>query len=119
MGAVATSQINVRIDAELKQAGDEALAAAGLTPTQAVRALWALAKRHASEPEEIVSALEPEETASRPDLECAIREGSGLVEKALAATGIGSAAQPDQRSYDELKRDAYEEASSSAMGWEE
>lgn len=37
------SQVNVRIDANMKTAGDAALAAAGITPTQAVRMLWSLA----------------------------------------------------------------------------
>ena len=39
------SQVNARIDATLKATGDAGLAAAGYTPTQAVRALWALASR--------------------------------------------------------------------------
>ena len=39
------SQVNARIDAKLKATGDAGLAAAGYTPTQAVRALWALATR--------------------------------------------------------------------------
>ena len=37
------AQINVRLDADLKRSGDAALSRAGLTPSQAVRALWQLA----------------------------------------------------------------------------
>ena len=34
------AQINVRIDAELKKAGDEELARLGISPSEIVRALW-------------------------------------------------------------------------------
>ena len=37
------AQINVRLDADLKRSGDAALSKAGMTPSQAVRALWQLA----------------------------------------------------------------------------
>lgn len=37
------AQINVRLDADLKRSGDAALSRAGMTPSQAVRALWQLA----------------------------------------------------------------------------
>ena len=37
---MATAQINVRLDRELKEAGDRGLARRGLTPSQAVRSLW-------------------------------------------------------------------------------
>ncbi len=33
-------QMNVRIDRQLKEAGDTVLAHIGMTPSQAVRALW-------------------------------------------------------------------------------
>ena len=42
MGSSATAQINVRIDRELKEAGDRGLARRGITPSQAVRALWGI-----------------------------------------------------------------------------
>lgn len=38
--ATATAQINVRLDSRLKEAGDRGLARRGITPSQAVRALW-------------------------------------------------------------------------------
>lgn len=40
-----TAQINVRLDAKLKAAGDRALAEAGFTPSKAVRILWEKAAR--------------------------------------------------------------------------
>ena len=38
--ASTTAQINVRLDRELKEAGDRGLARRGISPSQAVRALW-------------------------------------------------------------------------------
>lgn len=44
--ASSTAQINVRLDRALKAAGDEALMEEGISPSEAVRALWSkLAKR--------------------------------------------------------------------------
>ena len=44
------AQINVRLDADLKRSGDAALSRAGMTPSQAVRALWQLAASLADRP---------------------------------------------------------------------
>lgn len=44
------AQINVRLDADLKRSGDAALSRAGMTPSQAVRALWQLAASLADAP---------------------------------------------------------------------
>lgn len=63
----AQSQVNARIDADLKATGDAALAAAGLTPTQAVRMLWSLAVRYQGEPEKLRAALDPDATEPTPD----------------------------------------------------
>lgn len=54
---MSTVQMNLRIDPTLKREGDEALAQAGYTPTQAVRALWDFAARHRNRPSEIREAL--------------------------------------------------------------
>lgn len=61
------AQVNARIDAELKEAGDAALAAAGLTPTQAVRMLWSLAVRYQDEPERLHEVLDPDSAALSAD----------------------------------------------------
>lgn len=61
------AQVNARIDAELKESGDAALAAAGLTPTQAVRLLWSLAVRYRDEPERLHEALDPDSAAPSAD----------------------------------------------------
>ena len=58
-----TVQMNVRIDEDLKEAGDIAFARIGLTPSQAVRLLWDYAARHANDPQtcsQLVEMLDEE-----------------------------------------------------------
>lgn len=44
-----TVQVNVRLDESLKSAGDAAFAQASISPSQAVRWLWAYAAAHAND----------------------------------------------------------------------
>lgn len=44
------TQMNTRLDHDLKKSGDEALARAGYTPSQAVRMLWAFAAMNSADP---------------------------------------------------------------------
>ena len=53
-----TVQMNVRIDEDLKKAGDIAFARIGLTPSQAVRLLWDYAARHANDPQTCSQLIE-------------------------------------------------------------
>ena len=53
------AQINVRLDADLKGSGDAALSRAGMTPSQAVRALWQLAASLADRPGALEDILLP------------------------------------------------------------
>ena len=126
MSAAATAQINARISPELKRQGDAALAAAGITPTQAVRALWELAAEHAERPEIIEQALFPEraeQAASEAEQRrnrrlAAARRGPHIVEDAIAAAGIDTEANgASTMSYDELKELAYTERYGEQMGW--
>lgn len=88
------SQVNARIDAKLKATGDAGLAAAGYTPTQAVRALWALATRFKNEPVKIRVALDPDGDVTPDDLAernrrlAALRRGAGLVDNLCEQYGL-------------------------------
>ena len=119
MSTAITSQVNARIDAELKRSGDAAMAAAGLTPTQAVRALWSLASRLADKPEKLHETLFPEERAEREralddrtrrHLQL-VREGAGIMDKALLAQGVTPPAPHEHLdiSSEELRQLAYRE----------
>ena len=105
---MATTQMNVRIDADVKRRGDAALARAGFTPTQAVRRVWEHVAALADSPEEVVRLLgEPDEGGSRERL--LLRESAdalGLVDALVAKRGPLSAEGLD---YDELRYRAWKE----------
>lgn len=109
------SQVNARIDADLKRAGDEGLAAAGLTPTQAVRAVWELAARHKDEPEKIVAALFPDkkeadEKARQAEYERKrklIDDAPKIAERYYKKAGLPWPPPSANLSYEELKELAY------------
>lgn len=127
MAAIMTVQVNARIDAELKREGDAALAAAGLTPTQAVRALWELATHLKESPGQLRAALLPDERqreqAAR-DKEIQrklklVKEGASLMERSYRSNGLPWPPPTSELSYDELKELAYRERSGEEMGWTE
>lgn len=110
------TQMNTRIDRELKERGDAALARAGFTPSQAVRALWEFAAKHEYEPEAIMQALSPEQSqdieddeiaAKLQDLESVQRACSMLLESIKQNTGMASL-PIETLSYKELRDLAYE-----------
>lgn len=74
--------------------GDAGLAAAGYTPTQAVRALWALATRFKNEPVKIRVALDPDGDVTPDDLAErnrrleALQRGAGLVDNLCEQYGL-------------------------------
>lgn len=115
--AGASAQVNARIDPELKRRGDEGLAAAGLTATQAVRALWSLAASCADDPERLRAALLPEEVererqereAERQRKIRLAREGADIVKNAYIAMGLDWPPPTSELSYEELKELAYRE----------
>lgn len=53
------AQMNTRIDARLKEAGDAVLARLGYTPSQAVRGLWMFAVAHQDDAATIRQVIEP------------------------------------------------------------
>ena len=124
--AGATAQINARLNPALKQRGDEGLSGAGLSPSQAIRALWELAARNSDNPEAIQRALFPERAevqeaelsaAQRRRAE-AIGKGARVVEDAYRSMGVVLASPSTDLSFDELQDLAYQERYGELMGWE-
>lgn len=124
--AGATAQINARLNPALKQRGDEALLGAGLSPSQAIRALWELAARNTDNPEAIQRALFPERAeAQEVELSAAQRcrseaigKGAHVVEDAYRAMGVNLSPSSTGLSFDELQDLAYQERYGELMGWE-
>lgn len=118
------AQINVRLDADLKRSGDAALSRAGMTPSQAVRALWQLAASLADRPGALQDILSPDRArAEQHEREKAARRKLGLIDQgsqlfAIACRESGIDVPKAQPTGDEeLKRNAYADRYGEEMSW--
>ena len=87
----ATVQLNARMKESLKKSGDEALALIGLSPTQAVRALWERASRRGKDLEEVEALLcgvDESATRAQSNNDERLAESWSVVEKTLASFGV-------------------------------
>lgn len=108
------TQINARISASVKLAGDAALNEAGYTPTQAIRALWEYAGRNRGNEKElrrVFDVLEGKNDVGSRGSEVARRlqiaaEGPLIAERALSEMGIDPAVYSD----DAADKDLLEQA---------
>lgn len=100
---MATVQMNTRIDAKVKAAGDTVFESIGYTSTRVVRAIWGYAVRCANKPEEIESMLrhaegldsaEEQERAKKARL---AEQGPHIFEEFLAEQGLAQMPQFDER----------------------
>ena len=104
-------QLNARIDREVKAAGDSALSLIGLSPSQAVRALWEKAARRGKDLAEVDKLLSP--ATERETRECAldemqdvVRQGWEFMDGVYASLGIEPSAERDLPSDDDLLENA-------------
>ena len=74
------AQINVRIDRTLKEAGDAALAEAGISPSQVVRGLWGKLAERGTSLDEVMGALGAQGTS--PEERAAIEAKLAIVDRA-------------------------------------
>lgn len=127
MAGAATAQVNARIDPGLKRLGDKGLAAAGLTPTEGVRALYQLAAKCVNKPADLKRALFPDDAA---DAELAaeserkrklalLDRGARYYDDACASFGLRSPSAAAGLSPEELRDLALDEKFAQMMGWGE
>ena len=105
----ASVQLNARMNRSLKESGDEALASIGLSPTQAVRALWEKASRRGKDLEDVAKLLLPQEkhavqTGSQPDE--VLAAGWAFMDEAYRALGIDPTVKYDLPSDKEMLEQA-------------
>lgn len=110
---MAMTQMNVRIDEQLRLEGNAALESIGFSPAQAVRALWAFAARNANNPvklEHDLKFLEREEALSEEAQRKlkTFHEGQKIIEEFMAQNGL-SFGDVEPISDKELKELAYSE----------
>ena len=110
MAAATTSQLNVRMDSQLRSAGDTVLERAGVTPAEIVRALWAKIAGGAQECEQVLALLTKQDSpaaSSRGDAYLAEIDGwqSKLYE--LANVDRASYIAPTDEELDEMLYDEW------------
>lgn len=81
-------QMNVRIDRQLKEAGDTVLAHIGMTPSQAVRALWEYLVINERMPSKEGSAEILSDEANRRFVESRAAQGSHIIRDSCLKYGI-------------------------------
>jgi antitoxin component of RelBE/YafQ-DinJ toxin-antitoxin module len=108
MPAQPIAQMNIRMSAQLKSAGDKVLAQAGVTPTHIVRALWKKISQGAADLSQVKEVLGiatqsdsslPSANASTDKMD-AMRRGRSLFAEGLATWGISESevAPPEEAS---------------------
>lgn len=110
---MAMTQMNVRIDEQLRIEGNAALESIGISPAQMVRAVWSYAARNKNNPLKLEHDLKfleedkplSEEVQRKLDL---IAEGQRIVADFYKEMGI-TPGEIDPLPYDELKELAYRE----------
>lgn len=107
------TQINARIDVDVKVAGDAAFANAGYTPTQAIRAFWGFAAKNVHNREKVSALLETiEDKDDSPrkrtmeEIREEVERGPRIIEQALREMGIENPSPPT-KTYEELREEAY------------
>ncbi len=100
---MATTQLNVRIDADLKAAGDAVLERFGVSSVQVVRKVWQYMADHQRLPELVLSESDSKEQ------EEAIAAERGAAMAVRLAREAGLRADLESMSFAELRESAYEE----------
>lgn len=107
------TQMNVRIDGDLKAQGDAVFAKTGLTPSDVVRAVWTYAVEHQEAPAIVKQALDSPQQ-SELSLKSAyaqkmLDEASTIVERFCLEQGIELLPETDEFDYKAMRETMYEE----------
>ena len=107
------TQMNTRIDATLKEAGDAVLARLGYSPSAAVRGLWQYMVDHQEDAASVRKVIEPgaasalsDETARKASAIASLRSLYAQTSQELGISGNGGVDLP---SWDDLREDWYDE----------
>lgn len=83
-----SAQMNVRLDSQLKEAGDAVLASLGMTPSQAVRALWEYLVVNGCMPSRSGAAASSSDMAVTASMESRAAQGSHIIRDSCLKYGI-------------------------------
>lgn len=107
------TQMNTRIDASLKEAGDAVLARLGYSPSAAVRGLWQFVVDHQDDAASVREVISPgaatalsDEAARKASAIASLRSLYAQTAQDLGISGNGGVDLP---SWDDLREDWYDE----------
>lgn len=107
------TQMNTRIDATLKEAGDAVLARLGYSPSAAVRGLWQFVVDHQDDAASVRKVIEPGVASALSDESArkasAITSLRSLYAQTARELGIPGNDGTDIPSWDDLREDWYDE----------
>lgn len=107
------TQMNTRIDATLKEAGDAVLARLGYSPSAAVRGLWQFMVDHQDDAASVRKVIEPGLASALSDESARKASAIGGLRSLYARTarelGISGNDGADIPSWDDLREDWYDE----------
>ena len=107
------TQMNTRIDASLKEAGDAVLARMGYSPSAAVRGLWQFVVDHQDDVVSVREVLEPDAASSLTDEAArkasAIADLRSLYVQTARELGISGSGVANLTTWDDLREDWYDE----------
>lgn len=114
---MASMQMNVRIDEELKSQGDAVFAKLGYSPTQVIRAVWGFAASKQNDLEAVEKVLDEAMRTIDPSLDeernrrmAAAEEALGIFPAVYEGLGIDIADLPVQDSDEWVEQARYEHA---------
>lgn len=110
---MAMSQMNVRIDEDLREEGNLALESIGLLPSHIVRDLWSYAAKHRNNPLKLKKDLQflqnaQQTSVDQPKRLSKIEKGWNIASEGLADFGV-SLGSIEPLADDEFKERAYRE----------
>lgn len=107
------TQMNTRIDASLKEAGDAVLARLGYSPSAAVRGLWQFIVDHQDDAASVRKVIEPDAASALSDEAArkasAITSLRSLYAQTARELGIPGDDGADIPFWDDLREDWYDE----------
>ena len=100
---MATAQLNVRINADLKAAGDSVLERFGVSSVQVIRSTWQYMADHQKLPDFVRQEVSPSPNEGREVADC----GAGMAVRLALEAGLR--AEFEAMTFDEMRESAYEE----------
>ena len=108
--ALASTQLNVRMEPELKASGDAVLLEYGVSPSHMVRLVWKAVSQGGDALKRVMEVLEDDSVTTPTGISDSAVRGTQLFSEACEQLGItGTSYVPETRLWREIREEAIEE----------